>query len=342
MKHQLCQKLILNPGDKAWRSSSAAWTSGWCPSLPWVQVEKYLLVRKLKGKDLSRKDGLLVRSARESIANEVRRKYCQTDPTLCCVLNISMFCRHISHWRADFNQDVDLIWFRQFSLRRRPRWLQLSSRKSPTSPPTSTRWASLPLICHPRSCGKYMKHWTSMNERKARRIQNCVASNIFSIRVTAQLVWWRSLQRTTSWQPPSTSFSSQEWKSKWRTRCFGQRRLGQRCLCLIEFFSGGMFWGSCFNCSANKCGRRGYAVTCCHVHLHGSSLIGACIHFQYFRKPSKHNFKVTKLWTFYGGGGTPIWDCYRQRYARMNPTPLSGVFYLLKMMFWIQPIQRNG
>ena len=68
----------------------------------------------------------------------------------------------------------------------------------------------------------------------------------------------------------------------------------------------------------------------------------ACIHFQYFRKPSKHNFKVTKLWTFYGGGGTPIWDCYRQRYARMNPTPLSGVFYLLKMMFWIQPIQRNG
>ena len=179
-------------------------------------------------------------------------------------------------------------------------------------------------------------------EGKPSKIQNFVASSIFSIRVTAQLVWWRSLRRTTSWQPPSTSFSSQEWKSKWRTRCFGQRRLVQRCLCLIEFFSGGMFWGSCFNCSANKCGRRGYAVTCCHVHLHGSSLIGACIHFQYFRKPSKHNFKVTKLWTFYGGGGTPIWDCYRQRYARMNPTPLSGVFYLLKMMFWIQPIQRNG
>ena len=68
----------------------------------------------------------------------------------------------------------------------------------------------------------------------------------------------------------------------------------------------------------------------------------ACIHFQYFRKPSKHNFKVTKLWTFYGGMGTPIWGCLRQRYARMNPTPLLGVFYLIKMMFWIQPIQQNG
>ena len=44
---------------------------------------------------------------------------------------------------------------------------------------------------------------------------------------------------------------------------------------LIQYFSGGMFWGGCFNCGANKQGRRWHAVTCCHVHLHGSFLIVA-------------------------------------------------------------------
>ena len=103
--------------------------------------------------------------------------------------------------------------------------------------------------------------------------------------MTARLVWWRSLRRTTSYRPPSTSSSSQGWRSKWPTRCFGRRRLVQSTWLGSHWsrfdFSGGMFRGSCFNCGADKQGRRGHAITRCHVHFHGSSLIDACKHVQY-------------------------------------------------------------
>ena len=100
--NNLILKLAVNLGDKAWRSPSASSASGWCLSLPWIQVESksaerkqicaYMCETEMKEeKYRSRKDGLLVRSARESIANEVRRdddentrcKFLQnhTDPT---------------------------------------------------------------------------------------------------------------------------------------------------------------------------------------------------------------------------------------------------------------------
>ena len=102
-------KLAENLGHKTRRSSSASWASGWCLSLPWFQVERkwqHKKVCKLKKKYLSRKDGLLVRSARESIAkevrlnrdeNQIRRKYPKNlqltlIPHLTCPLLVS--CRY--------------------------------------------------------------------------------------------------------------------------------------------------------------------------------------------------------------------------------------------------------
>ena len=104
----LILKPSVNLGHKAWRSPSASWASGWCLSLSRLQVERISAERKKmctymcnsnwRKKYISRKDGLLVRSARESIANEVRRdddenirwKCLQnlTDPTF----NLSPLC----------------------------------------------------------------------------------------------------------------------------------------------------------------------------------------------------------------------------------------------------------
>ena len=113
--------------------------------------------------------------------------------------------------------------------------------------------------------------------------------------MSAQLVWWRSRRRTTSCQPPSTSFSSQGWKSKWPTRCFGQRRLDSGHIVALFEFLGGMFWGSCFNCGSDKQGRRGHAITCRHVNFHGGSLIDAFAIMSHDAQCSFHNFEDTCL-----------------------------------------------